>query len=114
MKSKRLIGRKRAMKTLEMRDVTLGSNARLRPMPEDVCQHKRWRLSVRARALRLHALDVVEQHLLVTFGIHVAIDLTQVAFGIDHETRALPVHRAFVFTLAHVCRVQELVLRIRE
>ena len=73
-------------------------------MPENVSKHS-------CQAV-LHRFDVVKQHLLVTFRIHLQIRLAQIAFRIDHKTGAVPVHRSFVLTLAHARSFQELVIRI--
>src|SRR6185369_16013211 len=58
--------------------------------------------------------DVVEQHALMTFRIHLKVRLAQVTFRVDHKTGAVPVHRSLVLTLAHTRGLQELVIRIRE
>jgi len=51
----------------------------------------------------LHRFDVIKQYALVAFRVHLFINLSQLAFGIDHERGAVPVHRAFVFALAGTC-----------
>src|ERR1039458_1501145 len=49
---------------------------------------------------RLHPLDVVEQYLLVSFGVYLFIHFADDALGIDHKTGALPELHSFPFRLA--------------
>jgi len=50
----------------------------------------------------------------MTFGIYLVVSFTQVPTWIDHEAGAVPVHRAFIFTLVNARGFQQFVIRIRQ
>ena len=57
--------------------------------------------------LKRHRLDIVEQHLLVSLGIHLLINLAQVTLRIDHETGAVPVLGPVVIGLPDTRRLEQ-------
>lgn len=61
---------------------------------------------------RLHGLNIFKQYALVTFRVHLFINLAQYTLRIDYERSAVPVHGAFVIALAHARRLQQFMIRI--
>jgi hypothetical protein len=50
----------------------------------------------------------------VSFGLDVLVDFAEAAVGIDHEARAIPIHRAFVLALSHARSVEQGGVRVGE
>src|SRR5437899_5143467 len=55
--------------------------------------------------LGLQSLDILQERVLMAFGLDVLVDLAEGAIGVDDKAGAIPVHRAFVLALPHPRRL---------
>ena len=55
--------------------------------------------------LGLQSLDILQEGLLMAFGLDVLVDLAEGTIGVDDKAGAIPVHRTFVLALPHPRRL---------
>ena len=55
--------------------------------------------------LGLQSLDILQERLLMAFGLDVLVDLAEGTIGVDDKAGAIPVHRTFVLALPHSRRL---------